>query len=122
MTGPPPSPLRRRHAWPTLFALIVLVAPAARSRAADAPSPTGHWKGALKVGGTTLDLDIDLTKNDSGWTGDFSIPAQGAKDLPLRGIRVEGDQVAFELGDVPGNPSFKGKLAADGSLIKGTFT
>ena len=122
MTAPPPSPLRRRHAWPTLFALIVLVAPAARSQAADAPSPTGHWKGALKVGGTTLDLDIDLTKNDSGWTGDFSILAQGAKDLPLQGIRVEGDQVAFELGDVPGNPSFKGKLAADGSLIKGTFT
>jgi CubicO group peptidase (beta-lactamase class C family) len=121
MTCPPPSPIRRGHALPTLFALIVLVAPAARSQAADAPSPTGHWKGALKVGGTTLDLDVDLTKEDSGWTGDFSIPAHGKKDLPLRGITVEGDRVAFELGDVPGSPSFKGKLAADGSSIKGTF-
>ncbi len=122
MTCPSPSPRHCRHALPTLFALIVLLAPAARAQAADTPSATGHWKGAFKVGGTTLDLDVDLTKKDSGWTGDFSIAAQGTKDLPLQGIRVEGDQVAFTLADVPGNSSFKGKLSADGSSIKGTFT
>ncbi|MFI5455301.1 MAG: serine hydrolase [Isosphaerales bacterium] len=120
--SPSPSPRRRRHALQTLFALIVLVAPAARARAADTPSLAGHWKGALKMGGATLDLDVDFTKKESGWTGDISIPAQGTKDLPLQGITVEGDQVAFKLAGVPGNRSFKGKLAADGSSIYGTFT
>jgi hypothetical protein len=131
MTCPSPSPRRRRHAWPSFVALVVLVAPTTRAQAADTPALAGHWKGALKVGGTTLDLDVDFTKNDNGWTGDIAIPAQGPKEVPLLEITVEGDQVAFMvegdqvafmLGDVPGNPSFKGTLAADGSSIKGTFT
>ena len=74
------------------------------------------------MGVTTLDLDVEFTNKGSGWTGDISIPAQGAKNLPLQGITVEGDQVDFTLADVHGNRSFKGKLAADGSSIKGTFT
>ena len=122
MTYPLPSPSCRCHALSTLFSLIVLVAPAVRAQAVAPPSLAGHWTGSLKVGVTTLDLDVDFTNKGSGWTGDISIPAQGAKDLPLHGTTVEGDQVAFKVADAPGNSSFKGKLAADGSSIKGTFT
>ena len=109
MTYPLPSPSCRCHALSTLFSLIVLVAPAVRAQAVAPPSLAGHWKGALKVGVTTLDLDIDFTKKGSGWTGDISIPAQGAKDLPLEGITVEGDQVAFKLAGVPGDPLLQGE-------------
>jgi CubicO group peptidase (beta-lactamase class C family) len=122
MTYPLPSPSCRCHALSTLCSLIVLVAPAVRAQAVAPPSLAGHWKGALKVGVTTLDLDVEFTNKGSGWTGDISIPAQGAKNLPLQGITVEGDQVDFTLADVHGNRAFKGKLAADGSSIKGTFT
>jgi CubicO group peptidase (beta-lactamase class C family) len=122
MTYPLPSPSCRCQALSTLFSLIVLVAPAVRAQAADAPSPTGHWMGALKVSGTTRDLDVHLTKKHSGWTGDVSIHAHGTKGLPLQGVTVEGDQVAFRLADGPGNSSCQGKLAADGSSITGTFT
>jgi CubicO group peptidase (beta-lactamase class C family) len=114
------APRRLALASPSLFALIVLVAPAAV--AADPPSIAGHWTGTLKVGGTPLALDVDFSKKPGGWAGDISIPAQGARDLPLQGITIEGDQVAFKLADVPGHPSYKGKLAPDGSSIKGTFT
>jgi CubicO group peptidase (beta-lactamase class C family) len=102
------------------FALILLITPLAQ--AADPPSIAGHWMGTLKTGGTTLALDIDFAKKGSGWTGDISIPAQGARDLPLQGIKIDGDQVAFKLVDVPGNPSYRGKLTPDGSSIRGTLT
>src|SRR5262245_29470748 len=113
-------PRRPGLASPTLFALILLVSPGAR--AAGPPSIAGHWTGTLRVGGTPLALDVDFTQKAGGWAGDISIPAQGAQDLPLQGVTIEGDQVAFTLTDVPGHPSYKGRLAPDGSSIKGTFT
>ncbi len=106
------------------FVLVLLAAPAAMACAApaDPPSLAGHWNGTLKLGGVTLDYDIDFTRKGTGWAGDITIPAQGAKDLPLEAISLAGDQVAFKLTGVPGDPSFKGKLSADGRSIKGTFT
>jgi hypothetical protein len=61
MTYPLPSPSCRCHALSTLCSLIVLVAPAVRAQAVAPPSLAGHWKGALKVGVTTLDLDVEFT-------------------------------------------------------------
>jgi CubicO group peptidase (beta-lactamase class C family) len=103
-----------------LFAL--LAAPAARTAAAEPPSLDGHWTGSLKLGSVALDYDVDFARRGSGWSGDITIPAQGIRDLALEGISIVGDQVAFKLRSIPGEPSFKGRLAADGSSIKGTFT
>src|SRR4051794_39560914 len=93
-------PRRRGLAAPALVALIVLIAPAAQAAAPG--SLAGHWKGALKAGGRALELDVDFAPKGNGWAGDISIPAQGAKDLPLQGITLEGDQVSFKLADAPG--------------------
>jgi CubicO group peptidase (beta-lactamase class C family) len=114
------TPCRGRLA----LAILAIISPLASypARAGDTPSIAGHWTGALKAGGRTLDLDLDFAKKDGLWTGDISIPAQGAQDLPLRDVKVEGDQVEFRLPDVPGDPSFSGKLTSDGSSIEGTFT
>jgi CubicO group peptidase (beta-lactamase class C family) len=124
MTGSPwlslAVPSTHRLALPALLALVTLACPSAW---ADGPGTIeGHWQGALKAGGRTIDLDLDFVKKAGGWAGDISIPAQGAKDLPLEGVKLEGDQVDFKLAGVPGDPSFHGKLTADGSSIKGTFT
>jgi CubicO group peptidase (beta-lactamase class C family) len=107
---------------PLAFILLAMLAAAPAARADDPPSLAGHWTGAIKAGGSSLEFDIDFARKDGGWSGDISIPAQGAKDLPLEGVTLEADQVAFKLAGVPGEPSFKGKLAADGSSIRGTFT
>ncbi|HDT13539.1 MAG TPA: serine hydrolase, partial [Candidatus Aminicenantes bacterium] len=48
-------------------------------------------------------------------------PIQGAKDLPLAGIKAEGGEVVFMIGGVPGEPTFKGRMSADGATISGTF-
>ena len=58
------------------LSLIVLVAPAARAQAV-APLRWPDTGRALKVGVTTLELDIDFTHKGGGWTGDITIPARG---------------------------------------------
>jgi len=48
-------------------------------------------------------------------------PAQGAKDLRLSDVSQSDAAVAFKISGVPGDPSFKGTLSADGAKISGTF-
>ena len=72
--------------------------------------------------GTKLAVEVDLALADGTWTGDVSIPAQGARDLPLGGIVVDGSAVRFAIAGVPGEPTFQGTLADDGRSIEGTFT
>src|SRR5437867_4749113 len=112
------------------FGFLLLAAPAAlllsvaiAVGAGTAPSLTGHWEGSIDVPGMKLEISIDLTrKADGSWSGDISIPAQGAKNLPLANIKLDGSDVSFDLPGPPGNPAFKGKLAADGETIAGDFT
>ena len=85
---------------------------------------TGHWEGQIEIPGQPIAVKIDLTLNDSGWSGTIDIPAQGAKELPLSDILVvEEDsslRVKFSIRGVPGNPTFDGKLK-DGA-IRGPFS
>lgn len=116
----------RRNRWFRRFFLlsILVVLSTAPSRAAEkANPPEGHWDGAIDIPGAKLQFDVDLDQSEGGaWSGDISIPAQGAKDLLLSGLKVEADKVSFAIPGIPGNPSFAGTLAADGTSISGTFT
>ena len=105
-----------------LSILVVLGGPP--SRGADKPNPAeGHWDGAIDIPGAKLQFDVDLDQSEGGsWTGDISIPAQGAKDLPLSGLKVEADKVSFAIPGIPGDPGFTGTVAPDGAAVSGTFT
>ena len=67
---------------------------------AQAPAPAStsladHWDGAIEIPGTKLVVDLDFKGGEGGaWRGNISIPAQGAKDLPLGSIKVEGEAVS----------------------------
>jgi CubicO group peptidase (beta-lactamase class C family) len=90
--------------------------------AAVAPSLAGHWSGAIELPGTRLQIDCDfIGQADGSWTGDISIPAQNAKDLPLAAIRLQGNEVSFQISGIPGDPAFKGSFSADGAAIIGSF-
>ncbi|UCC31456.1 MAG: serine hydrolase [Phycisphaerales bacterium] len=88
----------------------------------EAKDLAGYWKGAIKIPGMELEIRIDFKKKDDAWEGKISIPAQGAKDLPLANITVEGAKVAFDLPGVPGEPKFVGEISEDGQKTSGEFT
>lgn len=106
-----------RRASPTI--LILLLFAAGVSFAADA---TGRWTGAIQLPGAKLDVEVDLAKSGETWGGDITIPAQGARDLPLDAVSVEGDSTSFRITGIPGEPTFRGTVSQDGETMTGTFT
>lgn len=113
-----PSSRARRLLLVACVAAAAVAAPAT----ARAASPEGHWQGAIEIPGSPLAVDVDLAREGESWSGDISIPAQGARDLPLSGVAVEGAAARFTIAGVPGEPTFAGTLADDGRTLSGTFT
>ena len=89
----------------------------------EAPSPAGHWEGAILVPGAPIEINVDLMVDDEDvWTGDISIPAQMAEDFSLSDVAVEGTSVSFKMMGPAGDPTFTGTLSEDGKTISGPFT
>ena len=66
---------------------------------------------------------MDLKAGAAGaLEGTIDIPAQGAKGLALESIEAKDADVSFAIRGVPGQPTFKGALSADGQAIEGSFT
>ena len=89
---------------------------------APAPTPEGHWEGAIQVPGEGLGINVDFMEDGGTWTGDISIPAQMLEDFALGGLTVEGLALTFGMEGIPGTPTFRGTLAEDGQSITGTFS
>lgn len=100
-----------------LLCLLTLIPIA--SQAADSPA-AGHWEGEIELPTMKLQVMVDLTQENGAWKGDIDIPQQGAKDLPLEGITVEGTKVRFAIANIPGAPTFDGTL--ENGAIRGTFS
>jgi CubicO group peptidase (beta-lactamase class C family) len=104
-----------------ILILGVCLMPAA-ALAAKAEELTGRWEGEINIPSLKLSINVDFRAGESGWEGDISIPAQGAKDLPLTNIVLEKGAVSFEIQGIPGKPTFKGTVAEDGQRISGEFS
>lgn len=87
------------------------------------PSPTGagHWEGGISLPTTKLAIRVDLEQTGGTWTGTIDIPAQGLRGFKLGSIHVDGSDVRFAMPDIPGDPTFAGKLESDGRKISGLF-
>ena len=91
-------------------------------QAGQAPSAAGHWTGMLDTPAQALDLEVDLKPGTPpAWVGTISIAVQNLKAFPLS-VEVQGTSVSFVMANVPGTPTFKGTLAADGTSISGDFS
>jgi CubicO group peptidase (beta-lactamase class C family) len=101
--------------------ICVVIAPIRAAGAQDSKF-VGHWEGAIQVPGTPLAISVDFAAKAGGLNATISIQAQGAKDLPLADVSQNDNDIAFKITGVPGDPSFKGTLSADGAKISGTFT
>jgi hypothetical protein len=82
----------------------------------------GHWSGSIDVPQGALGVEIDLDQASGGWIGSISIPAQSVSGLPLDRITVNGGKFEFHMKGAPGDPTFKGTVAADGKTISGDFS
>jgi CubicO group peptidase (beta-lactamase class C family) len=90
---------------------------------AGEPTLEGHWEGSITTPAAMLGIDLDFSRGPAGaWTGDISIPAQGAKDLPLADITVEGNRAGFAIPGIPGDPKFDGTFTDEGATLSGDFT
>jgi len=115
--------MRKRFDTPLILFVFFAFIAVGLASAAPPQDLAGHWEGAIDLPGSKLEVNVDLVKQaDGAWKGDISIPAQGAKDLPLAGIKVEGTDVAFAIPAIPGEPTFRGQMSADGAKITGKFT
>jgi CubicO group peptidase (beta-lactamase class C family) len=86
------------------------------------PKVAGHWEGAIEIPGSPLQILVDLSAHEQGaLAGTVSIPAQGARDLPLKSIALTGTEISFTIADIPGEPSFRGTVSANGRGIQGDF-
>ncbi len=112
--------MENRSRWIT--AVLICLALAAAAAPAQGPSLAGRWNGEIQLPTAPLGVEVDLQQTESGWTGDISIPAQGARDLALADVRVSGSEISFRIAGIPGDPTFQGRAGDDGQTISGDFT
>ncbi len=110
----------RRHAAALL--IVLLVSSATLQVLVAAESPAGHWEGAIRLPGTELKVRVDLSGDASALKGTIDIPDQGARALPLEKLAFDGSKISFAIGGIPGEPTFRGAVGADGKSIAGDFT
>lgn len=79
----------------------------------------GVWQGAIEIPGMPLEVTVRLGQEAQGWQGTVDIPAQGAADLPLGDITVQGNEVSFAMAGIPGDPVFRGTV--EGARMTGIF-
>src|ERR1035441_1188452 len=96
---------------------------AAMAMAWQPPNGAGHWEGIIKGAAQDVAITVDLALDQKGgWMGALGMPEQGARDIPLSGITVQGDAVHFRMFDAAASPVFDGKLASGGAAISGQVT
>jgi hypothetical protein len=84
---------------------------------------SGHWEGAVQTPNGDMAMIVDLAKNAAGvWIGSMSLPAGNVIDVPLTKVSIENNTVRFAMAEIPGAPSFEGKLSADANDVSGTAT
>lgn len=93
---------------------------------AQDPKPfLGKWKGSISIMGTELEIIVEFSLDDKGnIQGTIDVPQQGAEDLPLGEIKIEGKKISFMIvaPGVQGDPTFQGELDESGKKIAGTFS
>ncbi|MDI3548465.1 MAG: uncharacterized protein PWR10_2117 [Halanaerobiales bacterium] len=112
--------MRQKYLYLTVL-LILLTGLVLSGRAyTGAADFAGTWKGAIIIGANKLEIHLELKVSEDGaLTGNIDIPAQGAVDLPLVDFRLDGSAINFKIANVPGDPTFNGKLK--GNSIEGSF-
>jgi len=105
-----------------LILVFLLISPCAL-QGQDDVDITGRWEGSIYLREMDLQIIIDFELDATGeYKGEVDIPQQGAEDLPVTNIRVDGRIVTSDLPNVPGDAKFAGVISGDGDTLSGEFT
>jgi non-heme chloroperoxidase len=81
----------------------------------------GDWQGTLKAGAAQLRLILHVAKGDNGaWKATLYSIDQQPDGIPVSPVTLENSNLKFAVAAVHG--AYEGKISADGSSIKGTWT
>lgn len=87
---------------------------------ADKSPMVGIWEGTLNVGGIQLRLGFHIKQKEDGtFIGTMDSIDQGARNIPLSSVKVEGKQVTLEF--KLGRMTYTAKLSDDQQKLAGTF-
>ena len=81
--------------------LMLLLSPALNSQ-----SISGDWYSIMNVEGIYLSMNLHITENESGLTGTFDVPEQGAIGIPLTSVSLDDQEFKFKFD--PAGFSFEG--------------
>ena len=76
-----------------LAALTILAAPSP----ALAQGLAGDWEGPLTVDPLSLTFEVTFTATDGGWSATLSVPAEGARGMPVAGVELDGGDLTMAL-------------------------
>ncbi|AYN01905.1 serine hydrolase domain-containing protein [Chryseobacterium sp. 3008163] len=79
---------------------------------------TGSWKGELDLGGMTLPLILDITKENNTYVSTAKSPKQGNQIINVDKTEFINNELVFEMKAL--NASYKGQFKAD--HFEGTFS
>jgi len=118
--------MKKAYGQRVAVALGVLAFLAVASVQAQDTAPLlGAWKGAISIMGMELEVRAVFSADESKKVqGTIDVITQGAMGIPLGNIAVVDKDVTFMIDhpNVPGEPTFKGKLDETGKKISGDFT
>ncbi|MGM0529682.1 MAG: CocE/NonD family hydrolase [Bacteroidota bacterium] len=106
---------RKKSNRTAILAILFLIISAGLS----GQSISGDWYSLMKVQGLDMQLYIHIEENESGLTGTFDVPEQGASGIPLSSVNLENQQFSFTFD--PAGFSFEGITDRDYSQIIGYF-
>jgi len=103
-----------------LFAFILIITSAlAVAAQVSTPDVAGNWLATLDVGGAKLRLALKIKKSGDNYTAKLDSVDQGANDLPIDSIVLNGNKLSFSATNLGLN--YEGTLNTAGDEITGTF-
>ncbi|WNC68688.1 hypothetical protein RI845_00735 [Thalassotalea nanhaiensis] len=77
--------------------VIAILTSVLLSFASSAANLAGQWKGNLEIGQQSVPIIFNVTQESDKLSATMDSPLQGAKDIPVKSVEVNGNKVAFNI-------------------------
>src|SRR4029450_7645841 len=88
-----------------------------------ATGPEGTWTGQWECDGATLDVEMNFSRDASGYTGSFSSAQLRVVGIPLTNVKYDAPRLTWQITGDETTASFEASLhddALDGAFHEGS--